>query len=83
MFLGIDHARFIHRQVLESPRGREELGVRAASPVLDGKQVELLVGGRRWSALGGMAFGGAGPALVLMGYQWAVNGSVTSLSFSP
>lgn len=51
MFLGIDHARFIHRQVLESPRAMEELGVRAASPVLDAKQVELFARGRRWTAI--------------------------------
>src|SRR5215218_2794007 len=41
LFLGIDHARFVQRTVLESPRGREELGVSAASPVLDDKLVEL------------------------------------------
>ncbi|HEX2189141.1 MAG TPA: hypothetical protein VHG51_09610 [Longimicrobiaceae bacterium] len=51
LFLGVDHARFVQRQVLESPRGREEHGIRAGSPVLDGKQVELLAGGRRWKAV--------------------------------
>lgn len=51
LFLGIDHARFLQRDVLESPRAREGLGVRAASPVLDGKQVELLAGGRAFKAV--------------------------------
>lgn len=51
LFLGIDHARFIHRNLLESPRGRGELGIAAASPLLDGKQVELFVGDRRMSAI--------------------------------
>ncbi|HEX6912334.1 MAG TPA: hypothetical protein VF142_18155 [Longimicrobium sp.] len=51
LFLGIDHARFLQRNLLESPRGREEHGIRAASPLLDGKQVELYVGGRRMSAI--------------------------------
>ena len=52
LFLGIDHARFIHRQVLESPRARREHGVVAASPLLDGKQVELFARGRVWKAVG-------------------------------
>jgi hypothetical protein len=52
LFLGIDHARFIHRQVLESPRARQEHGVVAASPLLDGKQVELFARGRVWKAVG-------------------------------
>jgi hypothetical protein len=50
LFLGIDHARFVQRDVLESPRGREEYGVVAASPVLDGKLVELTAGGASWRA---------------------------------
>lgn len=44
LFLGIDQARFVQRQVLESARAREDFGVRAASPILDGKLVELYVG---------------------------------------
>jgi hypothetical protein len=51
LFLGIDHARFIGRELLESPRGRGERGVTAASPLLDNKQVEMFVGGRRWTAV--------------------------------
>ena len=51
LFLGIDHARFIHRQLLESPRGRREHGVAAASPLLDNKQVELFARGRVWKAV--------------------------------
>ena len=51
LFLGIDQARFIQRAVLESPRGREEFGIVAASPVLDARQVELLAAGRRWTAI--------------------------------
>jgi hypothetical protein len=51
LFLGIDHARFLHRNLFESPRGREQFGVAAASPLLDGKQVELYAGGRRLSAI--------------------------------
>lgn len=51
LFLGIDHARFLHRNLLESPRGREDFGIAAASPILDGKQVELYAGGRRLSAI--------------------------------
>ena len=51
LFLGIDHARFLQRNLLQSPRGRDEHGIRAASPLLDGKQVELYVGGRRMSAI--------------------------------
>ncbi|HEU4881262.1 MAG TPA: ABC transporter permease, partial [Longimicrobium sp.] len=47
LFLGIDHARFLQRNLLESPRGMREHGVRAASPILDGKPVELYAGGRR------------------------------------
>jgi hypothetical protein len=51
LFLGIDHARFIHRQLLETPRGRDEHGVVAASPLLDNKQVELFARGRVWKAV--------------------------------
>jgi len=51
LFLGIDHARFIHRNLLESPRAMEEHGVVAASPIIDGAQVELFAGGRRWKGI--------------------------------
>lgn len=47
LFLGIDHARFLQRNLLESPRGLREHGIRSASPILDGKPVELFAGGRR------------------------------------
>jgi hypothetical protein len=50
LFLGIDHARFLQRRVLESPRGREDHGIRAASPVLDGKLLEITAHGARHSA---------------------------------
>lgn len=45
LFAGIDQARFIQRQVLESPRGREEYGVIAASPLIDGRLVRMSAGG--------------------------------------
>jgi hypothetical protein len=51
LFLGIEHARFLQRNLLESPRGRAEHGILSASPILDGKQVELYAGGRRISAI--------------------------------
>lgn len=51
LFVGIDHARFVHRNLLESPRARAEHGVAAASPIIDGAQVELFARGRRWKAL--------------------------------
>jgi hypothetical protein len=51
LFLGIDQARFIQRNVLETPRAREDFGIAAASPVLDGRQVEVWAGGRRAVAL--------------------------------
>ncbi|HEX5724252.1 MAG TPA: hypothetical protein VFX98_02230 [Longimicrobiaceae bacterium] len=51
LFVGIDHARFIQSEILESPRAREELGVRAASPILDARQVELFAGGRAYKAV--------------------------------
>jgi hypothetical protein len=44
LFLGIDQARFVQRQILESPRAREDFGVLAASPILDGKLVQVYVG---------------------------------------
>jgi hypothetical protein len=51
LFMGIDHARFLQRNLLESPRGREEYGVVAASPLLDGRPVEVTAGVRRVGAL--------------------------------
>jgi len=51
LFLGIDQARFLQRRVLESERAREEHGVVAASPLLDGKLVVLSAGGAAWQAL--------------------------------
>ncbi|HEX8243163.1 MAG TPA: hypothetical protein VF541_06700 [Longimicrobium sp.] len=51
LFVGIDHARFIHRNLLESPRAKEEHGVAAASPIIDGAQVEVFARGRQWKAI--------------------------------
>ncbi|MFL5537976.1 MAG: hypothetical protein ACJ8J0_03245, partial [Longimicrobiaceae bacterium] len=51
LFLGIDHARFIHRNLLESPRAREEQGIAASSPIVDGAQVEVFARGRRYKAI--------------------------------
>ncbi|WP_420128399.1 hypothetical protein [Longimicrobium sp.] len=51
LFLGIDHARFLQRNLLESPRGRREHGIRSSSPILDGKPLELFAGGRRLSVI--------------------------------
>jgi hypothetical protein len=42
LFLGIDNARFLQREVLEGPRAREDHGITAASPTLTGRAVELL-----------------------------------------
>ncbi len=41
LFLRVSQARFVQRQVLESPRGREDFGIVAASPILDGRLVEI------------------------------------------
>jgi hypothetical protein len=51
LFLGIDHARFLQRNLLESPRARQEHGLRFASPILDGKPVELFAGARRMNVI--------------------------------
>jgi hypothetical protein len=51
LFLGIDQARFLQRNVLESPRGREDLGILAASPLLDGRAVEITGPGGRIAAI--------------------------------
>jgi hypothetical protein len=41
LFLGIDNARFLQREVMEGPRARETYGIAAASPMLGGRAVEL------------------------------------------
>lgn len=41
LFLRISQARFVQRQVLESPRGREDFGIVAASPIIDGRLIEV------------------------------------------
>lgn len=51
LFLGLEQARFIHRQILESPRGREELGISASSPILDGRLVRISHQGRAVQAI--------------------------------
>jgi hypothetical protein len=51
LFLGIDQARFLQREVLEGPRGRNEHGIRAASPLLDGKRLELLARGETFAVI--------------------------------
>ncbi|CAN5853945.1 hypothetical protein BH23GEM6_BH23GEM6_23740 [soil metagenome] len=51
LFLGLDQARFLQQLVLESPRGREDYGVIASSPILDGKLVMVGAGGREVQAL--------------------------------
>jgi hypothetical protein len=75
LFLGIDHARFIHRNLLESPRGRRAHGIASASPILDGKQVELFARGRRIGAIAGGEIPSrtraAGAAPVLITGRWA------------
>jgi hypothetical protein len=79
LFLGIDHARFIHRNLLESPRARDEHGITAASPIVDGAQVELFARGRAWKALATgeipsrAAAAGAPPELV--SGRWADTGA--------
>lgn len=52
LFLGIDHARFVQREVLEGPRGQGDYGVRAASPVLVDRALEIRAGGRLFRGLG-------------------------------
>lgn len=75
LFLGIDHARFLQREVLESPRAREEHGVRAASPVLDGRQLEVTAGGETFTVLATgevpSRAAAAGAAPVLLAGRWA------------
>jgi hypothetical protein len=75
LFLGIDHARFVQRAVLESPRAREDFGVRSASPVLEGKLVEVTTAK---GAFAGSAAGeipsrarAAGAAPQLLAGSWA------------
>ena len=70
LFLGIDHARFLQRNLLESPRGREDFGISAASPIVDGAQLELFAGGRQWKTVASGEIpsraraAGASPALI-------------------
>lgn len=70
MFLRISQARFVQRQVLESPRGREEYGIEAASPIVDGRIVEISAGGRTARAIASAeipsraAAAGAAPDLI-------------------
>ncbi|HEU0016392.1 MAG TPA: hypothetical protein VFQ45_22120 [Longimicrobium sp.] len=70
LFLGIDHARFLHRNLLESPRARREHGIAAASPLLEGRQVELFAGEARYKAVAAGEIpsraraAGAAPALI-------------------
>ncbi len=75
LFLGIDHARFLQRNVLESPRGRAEHGIVSASPILDGKQVELYVADRRIAAIASGEIpsraGAAGAVPRLLSGRWA------------
>lgn len=51
LFLGLDQARFLQRQILESPRAREDYGIAASSPIVDGRAVEITHGGRTVQAL--------------------------------
>jgi hypothetical protein len=51
LFLGLEQARFLQRQLLESPRAREELGVRASSPILDNRLVQISRDGRTLPAI--------------------------------
>jgi hypothetical protein len=75
LFLGIDHARFLQRNLLESPRGRAEHGIQSASPILDGKQVELYAGNRRIAAIASGEIpsraGAAGAVPRLLSGRWA------------
>ncbi|HST59507.1 MAG TPA: hypothetical protein VLK84_12475 [Longimicrobium sp.] len=75
LFLGIDHARFLQRNLLESPRGRAEHGIVSASPILDGKQVELYAGDRRIAAIASGEIpsraGAAGAVPRLLSGRWA------------
>ncbi|HEU0051679.1 MAG TPA: hypothetical protein VFQ39_00835 [Longimicrobium sp.] len=70
LFLGIDHARFLQRNLLESPRARREHGIVAGSPILDGNQVELFAAGASFKAIATGEIpsraeaAGAAPALV-------------------
>lgn len=48
MFFSIDHARFVHRQLLAAPRQRDVIA--AVAPQLEGKLVYLRAGSREWSA---------------------------------
>ncbi|MBV9109705.1 MAG: hypothetical protein JO306_09900, partial [Gemmatimonadetes bacterium] len=75
LFVGIDHARFIQRNLLESPRAQSEHGVAAASPIIDGAQVELFARGRRWKAIASGEIpsraSAAGAVPTLLAGRWA------------
>ncbi|HEU4558932.1 MAG TPA: ABC transporter permease, partial [Longimicrobium sp.] len=51
LFLGINNARFIQRNLLESPRAMAEHGIAAASPIVDGERMELVARGRTYRAI--------------------------------
>jgi len=51
LFLGLDQARFLHRQLLESPRATEEMGVIATSPIIDNRVVTVSRGTRALQAV--------------------------------
>jgi hypothetical protein len=74
LFLGIDQARFLQREVLEGPRGRDEFGIRAASPVVDARRLELLVGERSFAVIAAAEIpsraAAAGAALPLLAGRW-------------
>jgi hypothetical protein len=70
LFLGIDQARFLQREVFESERGAGEFGIVAASPILESARLELLAGGRIHAVAGvgeipsRAAAAGAGPEVL-------------------
>lgn len=74
LFLGIDHARFLQRNVLEGPRGRQRYGIRAASPMLENRAVEVLAGGQVYRATGTGVIptraAAAGAAVELLAGTW-------------
>jgi hypothetical protein len=82
MFLRISQARFVQRQVLESPRGREDFGIVAASPIVDGRAVEISAGGRTARSIASAEIpsravaAGASPRLVAGG--WTDSGADSS-----
>lgn len=69
-FLGLDQARFLQRELFESPRAREEIGIRGGSPLLDGRRLELRAAGASTTVLASgeipsrAALAGASPELL-------------------